>query len=107
MRSGNLKHKVEIKQHTGTRDTFGGVADDDVLFATVYVSIVPLSGKEYFVSKSVNSEVTHQIEMRFIPGVTPDMKIVYGTREFDINSVINVREANKTLQIMATEVTSG
>jgi len=104
MRSGNLKHKVNFEAYTETENDFGEVIEGYSVFKTVYASIVPISGKEYFASKQVNAEVSHKIECRYFAGVLPNMRIVYGTRIFNIESVINIREANKTLQIMCTEV---
>lgn len=104
MRSGNLKQKITFQDYTETTDDFGEVTKGYADFRTVYASIVPLSGKEYFTSKQTNAEVSHKIECRHFDGVKPSMRIVYGTRTFNIESVINIREENKTLQIMATEV---
>jgi len=104
MRSGNLKHKIEIQSYTETSNDLGEVTKGYSTFKTIYASITPLAGKEYFASKQVNAKVSHKIECRFISGVLPNMRIVYGTRIFNIESVINIREVNKTLQIMAVEV---
>jgi len=104
MRSGNLKHKIEIQSYTETSNDFGEVTKGYSTFKTVYASITPLAGKEYFASKQLNAEVSHKIECRYISGVLPSMRIVYDSRIFNIESVINIREANKTLQIMAVEV---
>jgi len=105
MRSGNLKHKIEIQSYIQTQNDFGEVIEGYSVFKTVYASIVPISGKEYFASKQVNAEVSHKIECRYVAGVLPTMRIVYGSRIFEISSPpINVREANKILQIMAVEV---
>jgi SPP1 family predicted phage head-tail adaptor len=107
MRSGNLKHKVEIQSYSQTTNDFGEVTKGYYVFKTVYSSITPISGKEYFASKQVNAEVSHKIEFRFVDGVLPTMRIVYGARVFNIESVINIREENKTLQIMAVEAIDG
>ena len=104
MRAGSLNKKVLFQVATGASNDFGEPTNSWSDFATAYVSIVPLRGKEYFSSKGVKSEVSHKIELRFMPGVTTDMKIVYGSRTFEIESAINVREQNRTLEIMATEV---
>ena len=104
MRSGNLKHKIEIQAFTETQNDYGEVIKGFTTFATVYASIIPLSGKEYFASKSVNAEISHKIECRYVSGVLPSMRIVFGSRVFNIVSALNIREANRTLQIMATEV---
>jgi len=104
MRSGNLKHKIEIQTYIETSNDFGEVTKGYSTFKTVYASITPLAGKEYFASKQLNAEVSHKIECRYLSGVLPNMRILYGARVFNIESVINIREANKTLQIMAVEV---
>lgn len=104
MRSGNLKNKVAFETYAETQNDFGEVIKGYSDFKTVYASIVPLSGKEYFSAQQINAEISHKIECRYFAGVLPTMRIVYGTRIFNIESVINIREANKTLQIMCTEV---
>lgn len=104
MRAGNLKHKIIIESYTETQNDFGEVVQGYSAFKTVYASIVPISGKEYFSSKQVSAEVSHKIECRYLSGVLPTMRIVYGTRIFHIESVLNIREANKTLQIICSEV---
>lgn len=107
MRSGNLKHKIDFETSAPTQDDFGGVVDGFSVFGQAYASITPISGKEYFSSKQTNAEVSHKIECRFISGITPSMRIAYRARVFSIESVINIREENKTLQIMASEVING
>jgi len=48
--------------------------------------------------------VTHRIRIRYRTGVIPAMRIKYGTRYFNINSVINPNSDNRMLDILATEV---
>lgn len=103
MRSGNLKHKIEIQAHEESQNDFGEQESSWSKFQDAYSSILPISAKETFTSKKLNAEITHKILIRFIPGVKSDMRIVYGSRIFNIDSVINIREENKTLQIMVTE----
>lgn len=103
MRSGNLKHKIVIQTYTETQNDFGEVVKGWSDFKTAYASITPLSAKEFF-KAGTHNEVTHKIELRYLKGIAPKMRVLYGTREFSIESVINVREANKTLQLICTEV---
>lgn len=107
MRSGNLKHKIVIESYAETKNAVGEVTKEWSEFATTYSSIVPLSGNEKFSSNEVHAEVTHKIEMRFISGVLPKMRVVYGSRNFDIKSAINIREQNRTLYLMCSEVIDG
>lgn len=103
MRSGNLKHKITIQSYSETQNDFGEVVKGWEDLKTIYSSITPLSAKEFF-KDGVQAEVTHKIEMRYFEGVKPKMQVVYGSRIFSITSVINIREANKTLQLICKEV---
>lgn len=107
MRSGNLKHKIDFLELIETKNSFGEIENTFALFKYAYSSIVPTSAKEYFASGQTNAQATHKIELRYLSGITPSMQIVYGSRKFEIISIINVREMNKTLQIIATEIIHG
>lgn len=102
MRSGNLKHKVVIQSYSETQNAYGEVVKGWSDYKEAYASILPLSAKEYF-KAGTHAEVSHKIEMRFVDGVKPKMRVLYGERVFAIESVINVREASKTLQLICTE----
>ena len=103
MRSGNLKHKIIIQTYSETQNDFGEVVKGWEDFKTAYASITPLSAKEYY-KAGTNAEVSHKIELRYIKDIKPKMRVVYDDREFSIESVLNIREANKTLQLICTEV---
>ena len=103
MRSGNLKHKIIIQTYSETQNDFGEVVKGWEDFKTAYASITPLSAKEYY-KAGTNAEVSHKIELRYLKDIKPKMRVMFGTREFSIESVLNIREANKTLQLICTEV---
>jgi SPP1 family predicted phage head-tail adaptor len=75
-----------------------------VEFATAWASIEPLNGREFFAAQQVNAEVTARIRLRYLPGVTRQMQVKFGSRTFAIESVINVEERNRELQLMVKEV---
>lgn len=103
MRSGNLKHKITIQTYSEAQNSFGEVVKGWSDYEMVYASITPLSAKEFF-KAGVQAEATHKVELRYLKDVKPKMRVIYGSRVFDIESVINVREANKTLQLVCSEV---
>ena len=103
MRSGNLKHKITIQTYAESQNDFGEVIKGWSDFKTLYASITPLTAREFFKS-GVFNEVTHKIELRYTPGIKPKMRVLFNTRVFSIESVINIREANKTLQLICKEL---
>ena len=104
MRTSSLKNKVIFQANTPVKGTFGGFTDAWSDFTTQWVQIIPLKGDEKYESKHLKTEVNHKIRMRYMDGINSKMQIIYGTRVFKIDSVINPFERNRTLEIMATEV---
>jgi len=104
MRAGELRRRVTIQQRTTTLDTYGGQSTAWTDFAkNVPCSISPLNGRELMAAQAVNSEVSHTISMRYLAGLTAAMRILYGTRVFNIQGVINVDERNREMTVLASE----
>ncbi len=105
-----LRHKVNIQFPTETQNAYGEpVPSWSNLAEGVWASILPLSGREFFAAKQMNSEVEVKIGMRWRPDITAKMKIVHGptcvckstaTEEYMIETPINVNGRNRELQIM-------
>lgn len=105
MRSGDLKKVISIEQHSSTSDGMGGVTEAWTTFASsVWAAIWPVSAKERIQADQEQMTISHRIRIRYRTGVTPAMRIKYGTKYFNITSVINVGSENRVIDILATEV---
>lgn len=115
MRAGNLRHRMTIQVKTETDDGMGGkvVSYPEKDWTEVWASVVPLRGTELIESMKLDGKVTHKMEMRYrrqlysLIAPSPVVKRLYWEkrdRYFNIVSVINVRELNRKLEIMAEEV---
>lgn len=108
MRAGSLRHRVMLQRQPVVVDDYGGAVKDapweDV--ATVWASLEAVSGREFFASQQVQSEVTHKITIRFRPGVAADMRIVYGGRVFGIVAPLPDNRGTR-LVLMCREVSCG
>lgn len=105
MNPGRLRHRITFMHLVKGQNEVG----DDVLverpWKTVWASVEPLKGREYFEARKIESEATHKIIIRYLPGITPDMKIDFKGRIFNFEGPpINPEERNKYLEIYATEV---
>lgn len=103
MRSGRLKHKGKIEVKVKTQDAAGGATETWQKHADVWFGIKPLNGNEKYVSHEKYATATHEITIRYVPGVKPDMRLVWGVRIFEINSALNIKEENKMLQLIVEE----
>lgn len=68
-----------------------------------WADIEPVSGREYFNASGERAEVTHKIKIRAGRSYLPKDRVVYGSRVFNIKSVLNIEERGRWLQLMVTE----
>lgn len=106
---GELRHRITIQRLSNTQNYYGEIAINtnktwtDVV--TVRAGIYPISGKEFFSAETVNSEITHKVKIRYIKGLTSNMRIKFGDRYFQIISPpINFQEKNIELQLLCKEL---
>ncbi len=109
MQSGQLRHRVQIQydENHGTPESDGGPQTASwVTLGTRWANVLPLSGRERFTAKQVQSDVTHKVEMHYDPTVAtkPVYRLLYGDRVLEIDSVVNVDERNRKTLLMVKEV---
>jgi SPP1 family predicted phage head-tail adaptor len=104
LESGKLKHRVTIQIPGNARNSYGEITESYTTFATVWASVQPLSGREYFNSQQEHSEVSTRIRIRYLYGVVPKMRVIMGSKTYLIKDVINKDEGNVELQLMCKEV---
>ena len=107
MRAGALRHRVEVQSVTHTVDSGGGAADTWATDTngTCWMSIEPQDGSEFIEAGAVTSRVTHKMQTRYRSDVTvtPAKRLLFGTRTFNVLSVIKPGEIGHLLTIMAEE----
>jgi SPP1 family predicted phage head-tail adaptor len=103
MNAGRMRHRITIQQRANTPDTFGQPIESWADVATVWASVEPLQGREFFAADQVNAEVTTRIRMRWRSGITAAMRVSFDSRLYDIQSVIVSREIHDEMQLMCTE----
>lgn len=104
MRAGDLRQQVTIKQPTHTGDGMGAVATTWGTVTVCWGSLEPLRGREWIESGMENSEIDIRFRMRYYAGITPTMQLYFGSRTFEIVSVINPAERNRELELMLKEL---
>ena len=104
MQAGKLRERVTIKQSDGSQDSFGAETGAMADVGTFWAAIEPLNGREFFEAQQEQSQVTTRIRIRHQGGITPQMVVVWGTRIYEIVSVINPEERDRELVLMCTEL---
>lgn len=99
MDPGKLNHRItfQIQNLDSEEEEWNDIV-------TTWASINPISGREYYQAETINSDLTHKVRLRYRKGITPDMRILYKDRIFNIVSVINEYEKNTMFQLMCREL---
>lgn len=103
MQAGRLRHRVIIQSAVEARNAYGEAIKTWSTVATVYASVEPIRGREMFDAEQVQSEVTHRVRLRYRPGLTSQMRLLFNARTFEVQTVINVNERNREVQLMCKE----
>ena len=70
-----------------------------------WVSIQPKIVRELNFAQRIEPRIDHTIRMRYVAGITTTMRVVYGSRIFELKAVINDDEGNEFLTMAAAERT--
>jgi head-tail adaptor len=94
MRGGRKGSQVTIEQSTPSQSDSGQLTDSWSTYKTLWMEIAPIAGRETARSRQVLAEADSfgRYDWLDAPAVTPRMRVVYGTRIFDILHVANHRE---------------
>ncbi len=104
MRGGPLRHRITIEAPVESQGSDGSTLTTWETFAEAWASIEPLIGREYFAQQREQAAVSHKIRMRHRPGITHQMRVSWGARLFEIESVLNIGERNREIVLMCKEV---
>jgi SPP1 family predicted phage head-tail adaptor len=102
--AGKYRVPVTIQQRQFGEDSYGSTTEDWADIVKVRAGIFPLGGSEFFKANEINSQITHRVHIRYVPGITPDMRIVLNERSLMITSISNYQERNIELQMYCKEL---
>jgi SPP1 family predicted phage head-tail adaptor len=94
---------VTVESMTRTSDGMGGWTEEWSILATVRAAIWPKKMVEQVETGKRTATVTHQIRVRYLDGIDEECRVVFGDRIFEVISVLNVEERNRTLDLMCEE----
>src|ERR1700749_268358 len=103
MHVGTLRKQVTIQAETSVTDDAGGYELGWVDITTVWAEIKPLRGTKVLTADHLEGHVTHSVLMRHRGDITIDMRLVYGSRLFNIHAAINIDERNQWTELLVEE----
>ena len=104
MDTGRLNRRVVIERLEATTDPdYGSMINAWIPTHAAWASIEPLTGREYVAAMAVQAEKTVRIRIRYLAGITSEMRVTHMGHIFMIQSVINPLDANRELVLMCLE----
>ncbi len=100
---GRLRQRLALQAATRTPDGGGGASESWTTIAQLWAEIRPTGGTESFEADAVAGRVSHEITIRYRSGVAPAMRLVSGTRRFEILAVIDIEERRRWLKCLCVE----
>lgn len=104
MRSGDLRHSIELQSFTSTPNGMGGFSQTWSTAATVRAAIWPTSATEQKRAAAPTMVATHTIRIRHYSGLLASWRIRFGTRYFSIVSIIDKDEKHVQVDLLCREV---
>ena len=100
---GDLRHRIKFQKEKKTPDDYHGHTStwDDV--ATVWAKVEPISGREYFYSHQLKNVISHRITVRYRDDITVEMRIVFEERIMKIESLVNLQEQERLIELRCIE----
>jgi SPP1 family predicted phage head-tail adaptor len=103
MRGGDLRHKIYFQDKSASSDGMGGSTWTWSDSFAAWAGIWPVSANEVIKNEALEHQITHRIRVRYESRIEPKLRIRFGSRYFEIVSIINPNERGIVLDIMATE----
>jgi len=107
MKIGQLRHRLEIQEQRSVRDEWGNQVSEWFTVATAWAAIEPIRGEEYWAAGAQRGETIHRVTMRYVPGVTPKHRLLFGNRILEIESTLNLEERSRLLELLCKERLNG
>ena len=103
MRIGSMRHEIEVQAMTLTTDAGGGASQSFATTKRMYADIRPTRGSEAVRQGKLQTEIGHQITVRYHSFITNRHKVLFDGRSFNINYIENVDERDRFMILHCEE----
>ena len=111
-RSNNIKSITKVDDNNVTVAAITGQTTGDTItkrmysYSKAWANITPKSVNSFMEEQKKVSRTTHTVEIRYRSGITTKLRIKYGTRYFEILSLIDIDEGSQRMKLECRELIS-
>jgi SPP1 family predicted phage head-tail adaptor len=106
MKAGTLRHQITVQKPGSGKDAYGVAIQtpwEDIF--TARAEVKPMSGRERWANEHTINSATHAIKIRFRDSVTPEMRVLHGSKVYQITGIpIDPDERRKELILTCVEI---
>jgi SPP1 family predicted phage head-tail adaptor len=103
--AGQLRHVIKLQKRSETRNAFGEpIVSWTDTSSSVRANVVPLSGSETFNDPQMTSQEVKEFHFRYRSGVSPKDRIIYDSKAYNIEEIIDEDERRRKLIVTAIKV---
>lgn len=100
--AGQLRERVTIQRANESRNRLGETTYTYETFAEVWASVNGVTAREFLLANTQQTEITHRIRMRYLTGLTNQMRVSWRGRTLQIISVLE-HENRSVHELICTE----
>jgi SPP1 family predicted phage head-tail adaptor len=101
--AGDLRHSVRIQAYRQVSDGGGGTTKEWTDYANIRAHISPIAGREVTINGQIEARLSHRVTMRWLPGLEASMRVLFGSRPFNIRWIRNLDERNRWIELLCEE----
>ncbi len=108
MNVGDLRHRVTFQNLSVAQDAYGGIVESWVDHVTVWaeVNYTRVGSREFWDAQKANSEAHGTVRIRGRDDISPEMRIVYGSKTLHILVPLTYDTKNREMRILFKEALS-
>jgi len=101
--AGAMVDEIALLTPSPTRDSETGEFGAPVEFVTLFAAVSALTGRELEKAQQLVAEVTHSVNLCYLPGVNSAMTVFFRSRIFEILAVLDPDERQIELRLLCRE----
>jgi SPP1 family predicted phage head-tail adaptor len=88
IKAGDLRERVTVQIASGSTNALGETVLSWSNSTAVWASVEGASAREAIAAGQQETSVTHKVRMRYLPGLTQNMRLSWRSRTLDIVSLL-------------------
>lgn len=98
-----LKHRIEVWRNIEVENELLEIEMQKEKMCKLWAEVLPKSSKVVQQINTRYAQVTHRVRIRYRDDITEDMWVMFKGRKLVIETIINQREENVTLELYCKE----